>query len=188
MKDEELHRWFCDEVLPLEASLTHYLFRNWRVRDDLADLRQDIYESALQGASVEMPRNTRAYVFTIARNIMINRAKRARVVSFEAVADFDALPVEPDFHAAERHLDARDALHRAAVGMAALPPRCREVVRLRKVEGLSTREAAARMGVGIDTIERQLVLGLRAMADAMLGGSGRIRRGPVARAARAGRP
>ncbi len=44
-------------------------------------------------------------------------------------------------------------------GLAGLPPKCREVVRLRKVEGLTTREAADRLGVGIDTIERQLAIG-----------------------------
>jgi DNA-directed RNA polymerase specialized sigma24 family protein len=47
---------------------------------------------------------------------------------------------------------------------------------LRKIEGLSTREAAVRMGVGVDTIERQLVLGMRALTDFMLGGTGKIRR------------
>jgi len=60
--------------------------------------------------------------------------------------------------------------------MDALPPRCREVVRLRKVEGLTTRETADRLGVGIDTIEQQLTLGMRALVDFMLGGSGKVRR------------
>ena len=57
-----------------------------------------------------------------------------------------------------------------------IPNEDREVVRLRKVEGMSRIEAAEAMGVGLDTIDRQLRLGIRAMADAMLGGSGRIRR------------
>ena len=68
--------------------------------------------------------------------------------------------------------------------MEGLPPRCREVVRLRKVEGMSRLEAAEAMGVGLDTIDRQLRLGIRAMADAMLGGSGRIQREEPQRARR----
>jgi RNA polymerase sigma-70 factor (ECF subfamily) len=183
--DRQLKRWFCDEVLPLEPSLTRFLNRHWRDRGEIADLRQDIYEAALNGASKGLPAHAAAYVFTIARNIIINRAKRARIVSFDQVADVEALGLPADLLHTERHLDARDALRRTAEGMAALPPRCREVVRLRKVEGLSTREAAVRMGVGIDTIERQLVLGLRALTDRLLGGDGRIRRTP-ARAARNG--
>ncbi len=180
-QDARLQRWFVDEVLPLEAPLTRYLRRNWRVEADIVDLRQDVYEAALVGASDTLPRHTSAYVFTIARNLLINRAKRARIVSFEQMAEVEAADHTVDLLATERHIDAREALRRAGEGLAALPPRCRQVVQLRKIEGLSMREAAERMGVGIDTIERQLVLGLRAMADAMVGGSGRIKRTPPAR-------
>ena len=67
-------------------------------------------------------------------------------------------------------------LRRVQAGLNNLPERCREAVMLRKIEGLSTREAAVRMGVGVDTIERQLVLGMRALTDFMLGGTGKIRR------------
>lgn len=182
--DEQLRRWFCEEVLALEPALTRYLRQDRRIGDDVIDVRQDVYEAALESARGGLPQNTPAYVFTIARHLLINRARRSRVVSFDQVADVEALDLPADLSATDRHIDARDALRRAALGMEALPPRCREVVRLRKVEGLSTREAAARMGVSPDTIERQLVLGLRAMADAMLGGSGRIQRGPRASAGR----
>lgn len=174
--DAQLQRWFCDEVLPLEASLTRYLRRNWRSSEQIMDIRQDIYEAALTGGRQELPANTAGYVFTIARNILVNRSRRERIVQFEQYADMESVEQAVDLSATDRHLDARDALRRAQDGIERLPPRCREVVRLRKIEGLSTREAAARMGVGIDTIERQLVLGIRAMADAMLGGSGKIRR------------
>lgn len=174
--DAQLHRWFCDEVLPLEAALTRYLRADRLSGGDATDIRQDVYEEALSRARDGLPQNTAGYLFTIARHQLINRARRNRVVSCEQVANVEALGLPADLMATDRHLDARDALRRAAAGMEALPPRCREVVRLRKVEGLSTREAADRMGVTVDTIERQLVLGIRAMADAMLGGTGRIRR------------
>ncbi len=176
--DAQLKRWFCEEVLPLEASLTGYLRRNWRAAEQVMDIRQDIYEAALSGAQAGLPENTAGYLFTIARNLIINRAKRDRIVSFEQFADLGSVDVAVDLSATDRHMDARDALRRAQNGIDRLPPRCREVVRLRKIEGLSTREAAERMGVGIDTIERQLMLGIRAMTDAMLGGSGHVVRKP----------
>lgn len=182
--DVHLHRWFCEEVLPLEGALTRYLRADRLSGGDVVDIRQDVYEEALQRARDGLPQNVAGFVFTIARHKLIDRARRNRVVSFEQVADVDAFVLPADLMATDRHLDARDALRRAAAGLEGLPPRCREVVRLRKIEGLSTREAATRMGVGVDTIERQLVLGLRAMADAMLGGSGRIRRPARAATAR----
>jgi len=178
--DDALKTWFVAEVLPLEPSLTHFIRRNWRVAEDVIDIRQDVYELTLKGVRNGLPSSTAAYVRTIARNHLINLAKRARIVSFELVADLETVHALVDLFETERHLSARDGLRHAQAGLEKLPPRCRDVVRLRKVEGLSTREAAERLGVGIDTIERQLTLGMRALTDHMLGGAGRIVRAKFA--------
>lgn len=172
--DKALNAWFCREVLPLERALTAFIRRNWRVADDVTDIRQEIYERVLIGASKSLPSNPPQFVFTVARNHLINSAKRARIVSFDLVADLESVDREVDLFTAERHLNARDDLRRAQEGLARLSPRCREVVRLRKFEGLSTRETAERLGVGTEAIERQLVMGMRALVDFMLGGSGKI--------------
>jgi RNA polymerase sigma-70 factor (ECF subfamily) len=174
--DESLNAWFCREVLPLERALTRFISRNWRTKADVMDLRQEIYERVLVGARNAIPNQARAYVYAVARNHLINRSKRERIVSIDLVADLERLEIPPDFFAAERELGARDELRRALAGLDRLPPRCREVVRLRKVEGLTTREVADRMGTGIDTVEKQLTLGIRAIADYMLGGTGKVQR------------
>lgn len=176
IEDADLNAWFCDQVLPLEGALTRFIQRNWRVSDDVMELRQDVYERVLNGARSGLPAHAKAYVFMIARNHLINSAVRAKIVSFDLVADLENVEAVTDTFAAERLIDARDRLRRAHAGMDALPARCREVVRLRKVEGLSTREAAERLGVGTHTIERQLTMGIRALVDFMLGGTGKIRR------------
>jgi RNA polymerase sigma-70 factor (ECF subfamily) len=173
--DAALNAWFCSEVLPLEGALMRFIRRNWRIAEDVTELRQDIYERSLNGARVALPANARAFVFTVARNHLINHAKRARIVSFDLVADLESVG-QADLLSTERHLDARDQLRRANDGLNALPPRCREVVRMRKIEGLSTKEAAALLGVGTDTVERQLTMGMRALVDFMLGGPGKLQR------------
>ena len=174
--DETLNEWFCEKVLPHERALTQFLRRNWKVADDVTDLRQDIYERALSGARSGLPTHTRQYLFTVARNHLINHAKRGQIVSFELVADMTAVDVELDLMAADRHLNARDELRRAQLGLDRLPPRCREIVRLRKVEGLTTRETAERLGISVNTVEKQMTQGMRALVDFMLGGAGRISR------------
>lgn len=166
-----LNQWFCCEVLSLERSLTAFIRRNWRVSEEVADLRQEIYERVLVGARHELPRDARAFVYAVARNHLINRARRAQVVSFDLVADLESVATEVDLFATERHLGARDELRRAQAGLESLPPRCREVVRLRKVEGLSTREVADRLGIGLHTVEKQITLGMRRLASFMLDGS-----------------
>lgn len=165
-----LNGWFCREVLTLERSLTSFIRRNWRVNEEVADLRQEIYERVLMGARRELPRDTRGFVYAVARNHLINRARRAQIVSFDLVADLESVVTDVDVLATERHLDARDQLRRAQAGLESLPPRCREVVRLRKVDGLSTREVADRLDISLHTVEKQMTLGMRALADFMLHG------------------
>lgn len=173
--DRVLREWFCCDVLPLEPALTAFIRKNWREPSDVIDLRQEIYERALMGAKSGLPHHTSGYLYAIARNHIANRARRAKVVSFELVADLSTGEYPGTFEP-EPILFARDELRRTLRGLDQLPPRCREVVRLRKVEGLSTREVADRMGIGTNTVEKQLTLGVRALADFMLGGSGKLRR------------
>lgn len=175
VSDDELNAWFRQEVLPLERVLASYVRRNWRVAEDAVELRQDIYEHALIGARrAGLPMNTRAYLFTLARNHLINHAKRARIVSFETIVDLDAMGANFDIFETDRALTARDELRHAKAGIDKLPPRCREVIRLRKLDGLSTQEAADVLGVTTETIRQQLKYGMKALIDHMVGGSGKI--------------
>lgn len=179
--DNAIENWFCREVLPLERSLTHFIRRNTRVADDVTDLRHDVYELAIAGARKGLPAATRPYLFAIARNHLINQAKRSRIVSFDLVADLEALDHEPDLFDAERHLDARDALRWCQAGLEKLSPRVREIVMLRKIEGLNVQETAEHLGIGKDAVNHQLMMGMKALADHMLGGSGKIVRPKFAR-------
>ena len=176
--DQALKEWFCREVLPLERALSAFIRRNWRDAADVVDLRQDIYERVLLGARHGLPAQAGQFVYTVARNHLINRAKRARIVSFDVVADLDAISGN-DVLDPERQLLAREELRRIQVGLEQLPPRCREVVLLRKIRGLSTRETANELGIGVDTVEKQVTLGMRALANFMLGGSAKVQRSRV---------
>lgn len=174
--DEVLNDWFCREVLPLERSLTDFIRRNWRVADDIVDLRNDVYELSFSGARKELPINARGYVFTVARHHLINMAKRTKVVSFDLVADLEMIDSNVDFRATERHLIARDSLRHFAAGLEKLSPRLRQIVELRKIEGLDPQETADRLGIERTSVNVQLVMAMKALADHMLGGSGRVLR------------
>jgi RNA polymerase sigma factor (sigma-70 family) len=181
--DKTLNDWFVREVLPLEPSLASYIRRNWRSADDLGDLRQEIYERVLIGAQKDLPQNARGYLFTTARNHLINKAMRARIVSFEQVSDMENIGQDVDMFDLERHLTARDELRWALEALNQLPPRCREVVSLRKVEGLPVSEITAQLGISKNTAETHIKNGLRAIAEYMLGGTGKVQRRPSRRAA-----
>nr|WP_312295269.1 RNA polymerase sigma factor [Brevundimonas diminuta] len=178
VEDEELRAWFFREVFPLEAALTRFIRRNWRNENDVADLRQDIYAKVYTAAQRQLPIQARAFLFTTARNHLINTAKRAKIVSFDLVADLEASFPEAMSADLDRQLTARDELRRVQAGLERLPARCRQVMTLRRVEGLSTKEVAAHLNISVSTVEQQMVHGLRALTDYMMGGQGRIRRSP----------
>src|SRR3546814_18368640 len=116
-----------------ERALTSYIRRNWRVPEDVFELRQDIYENALIGARRGLPQNARPYVYTVARNHLINHAKRARIVQIETIADLDTVDRDIDLFEAERALTARDELRRAKEGIDKLPAKGRQAGLLQKV-------------------------------------------------------
>ena len=183
IEDEELRAWFFREVFPLEAALTRFIRRNWRNESDVADLRQDIYTKVYTAAQRQLPIQARAFLFTTARNHLINTAKRAKIVSFDLVADLEASFPEAMSADLDSQLTARDELRRVQAGLERLPARCRQVMTLRRVEGLSTKEVAAHLNISVSTVEQQMVHGLRALTDYMMGGQGRIRRSPPKTAA-----
>ena len=159
--------WFVNEVLPLEGLLERFLRRNWRDVDEISDLRQEVYARVYDGCAHRRPESAQAFVLTTARNLLIDRARRAQIVSIETYADIDALVPTLDELSPERHLAARSELRLLQRALNLLPARCREVVELRKIEGLSQREVASRMGITEDTVERQVSKGVRALALAM---------------------
>lgn len=167
MNTDELNAWFVDEVLPQEAMLERFLRRNWRDMDEIPDLRQEVYARVYDGCARCKPESAQAFVLTTARNLLIDRARHAQIVSIETYADIEALVPTLDELSPERHLAARSELKLLQLALNLLPARCREVVELRKIEGLSQREVASRMGITEDTVERQVSKGVRALAQAL---------------------
>jgi len=164
----EVKSWFVREVLPLEAVLIQFLSRSGRNRADIEDLRQELYMRVCAIALREIPNPTRPLVFTVARNLLIDRVRREQVVPIEAVENLDVLNVAIDAPSIDRIVIARDELRLLDKALKKLPDRERSAVTMHKIEGLSVREIAARFGVSERTIERHLSEGLRVLADAIL--------------------
>jgi RNA polymerase sigma-70 factor (ECF subfamily) len=104
--------------------------------------------------------------------------RHERIVPIEAVADLDTLGIARDEPGPDRLAIARDELRRLQVALDRLPPRCREAITLRQIEGLSRREIAARMGIGSGTVKEYLAEGVRALADMFYSEPADLRRRP----------
>jgi len=168
MTRDDLNDWFVMEVLPLEAPLMRYLRRNWRQQEEVADLRQEIYVRLCEAAAIERPAAVKPFVFSTARNLLIDRARREKITPIEAFANIEELETNTDELTPERHAGGRLELGLLQRALEALPARCRQVVSLRRINGLSQREVAREMGITEDTVERQIAIGMRLLAETML--------------------
>ncbi|HEV2562235.1 MAG TPA: RNA polymerase sigma factor [Rhizomicrobium sp.] len=176
MTSPDVRDWFVREVLPLEAALMQFLQHNWRNKSDIADLRQEVYVRVFDAAKKEIPVRAKQFVFATARNLLINRVRRERIIPIEAVADLDALAIAKDEPGPERNVAARDELRHLQSALDRLPPRCREAVILGRIENLPRREIAMRMGVSEDTVTEHIAKGMRALADILYGAPADLRR------------
>ncbi len=184
MSRDELDAWFLEEVLPLEGMLERYLRRNWRDADEVPDLRQEVYVRVYDSCAVTRPSSAQAFVLSTARNLLIDRVRRAQVVSIETFADIETMSFTIDELSPERHISGRSELRLLQVALDLLPRRCREVVELRKIEGLSQREVASQLGIAEDTVQKQVAKGIRSLAQALLTGGNPVAEGDAARRGR----
>ena len=165
---ESLDTWFKREILQHEAALLRCLARVWPRKHEIQDLRQETYARVYAAAQTARPASPRSFLFTTAHHLMIDRVRRERVVSIETVGDIEALSLSVEEISIERRVSARQELKLLARALDRLPPKCRTVVWLRRVEGLSQKEAAQRLGVSEKTIEQHVSKGARLLAEFML--------------------
>ncbi|WP_303541925.1 RNA polymerase sigma factor [Sphingomonas natans] len=131
-------------------------------REDSDEIIQDAYCRIATLETVAHIDDPRAYFFSIIRNLTIRRLRRERVVELQTIAEIDACH---DVHQSspERQAADRQDYQRLLALIRALPPKCRQVVELRKLEGWSQREIAQHFGISEKTVEKQIWLGLKAV-------------------------
>lgn len=153
--------WIASEILPHEPAVRHWLRQlvHWRHEED--DLIQEAYCRLARLPDTAAIASGRAYFFTIVRNLMIERIRRDRVVRIETVAEIDELSVMDDAVPADRRVSAREQLRLVQRLIDTLPTRCRGVFLLRRIEGLSQRQTAERLGLSENVVEKEVARGLR---------------------------
>lgn len=164
---DDLDSWFVREVLPHEAALLRYLARVWPDRSEIEDIRHDAYVRILESAHRLRPTAPKSLLFSIARNLMIDRVRRHRVVSinlFESLEDLDALNVLIDEVTPERRAIVHQRMVEVGEAINNLPDRCREVLWLRRIENLSQKEIAAELGMCEGTVEKHMARAVRLLA------------------------
>jgi RNA polymerase sigma factor (sigma-70 family) len=160
-----LDLWFRREVLVHEDILMRFLARTWPNRDELPDLRQEIYIRVCEAAVAGRPQFPKAFLFSVARHLMIDRRRRERIVSIQAAGDRDFSNDLIDEKSPERHAGAHQELARLARAFDRLPQKCRRVVWMRRVLDIPQRDVAHQLGLSERTVEGQVQRGIQLLAQ-----------------------
>lgn len=159
--------WVGAKVLPHESEVRAWLRRSFVSPADRDDILQEAYCRLAALHDVSHILDARSYFFQVVRNVVLEQVRRARIVRIETVAEIDALNIGDDGPSPERVTAGRRELARVMALIAALPERCRRVVELRKIHGVSQREIAERLGISENTVENEATRGLRLVLAAL---------------------
>lgn len=154
-------RWFVEEVHPHESSLRSYLQSAFPAVRDVDDVVQESYLRLWRVRPVRQIVCARAFLFRVARNVALSLLRREHCAPIVAVQDLSVLPVAAEGGSADFAACRDEELRLLARAIDALPARCREIVILRRIECLSHREIAARLGIAEATVEVQVARGVK---------------------------
>ncbi|WP_324749807.1 RNA polymerase sigma factor [Sphingomonas sp. LY54] len=163
--DRERTLWFLRNILPHEPALRNWLARRQSAGLDVDDIIQEAYAILADLESVEGIRHPRAYLFQVARSVITKHVRRARIVSIQAIGDLAQLQLADDSPSPEQVAIARNEWERLVHAIGAMPAKTQQAFILRRVEGLSQREIAARMTISENTVEKHISRGLRFLID-----------------------
>lgn len=156
----ERAQWLARNVVPHEGAIRAWL-RTRATGIDVDDIIQEMYARIASLASTDDIRDPRQYATQTAFSILANQLRRARIVPIAAVANLDELGIAAPEVSADTALEFRDELRALETTLAELPERCRRAFLLKRVEGLSQKEIAARLSISEKTVEKYMAQAVR---------------------------
>lgn len=157
----ERGRWIARNVLPHEALIRAKLSAMPVYDLDIEDVIQEMYSRILSLPSLEAIRYPRQYAIQTARAIVIDHVRHSRVISITTCESLETLDVPVPESNTEERLEFQGEILAVADALAQLPAMCRETLILRRIEGLTQREVAQRLGISEKTVEKHMADGVR---------------------------
>jgi RNA polymerase sigma-70 factor (ECF subfamily) len=160
---QERARWLARHILPYEPMLRSRLRRMFVYGMEVDDIVQETYARIVSQPSLEAIKYPRQYAIQTATGIIIDHMRRSRVISINSAGDLDQLEISAPDASPEQQLEFREEIAAVAHLLSLLPERTRNVLILRRLEGLSQQETAQKLGISIKTVEKHMAQGVAAL-------------------------
>lgn len=145
--------------------LLGFLDRQLGSRDQAADLCHDAYLRLLAAPVRRVLDNPRAYLFRIARNLLIDHRRRQHpeLIAIDALEPVLVCPRA----CPETDVCQRQCVHQLTRTLGALPARLRQALIWHRLEGLTQREIGQRLGVSERMAGRYIAQAMTRCQDAL---------------------
>lgn len=158
-------------ILPHEPGMRAWLRRTTQTSDsDIDDIVQETYAILAKLERVEAIRDPRTYALQVAKSVFLQGLRRNKIVAIGSIADLAALGEHDDAPSPEQHVHGQRELRRVEAAIGDMPTQVRKVFWLRRVEGLSQRETANRLGLAEHTVEKYSAKGMKFLLQRFGGG------------------
>ena len=145
--------------------LRAWLHSRFPAEHDIDDIVQDAFSRIVQARAHSTIESPKAFLFATARNVALARLRHQKVTPEGNALAENVIEGILDESADVPHAVARaQELELLTHAIQSLPTRCRQILTLRKIYGLSQKAVAAELGISEHTVEAQGTIGLRKLA------------------------
>ena len=159
--DTAAAQWYAENLQVHEAALRAWL----RVKFPFLSDRDNIVQESLTRVWRMREQNEiaspKALLFTTARNLAIDELRRHKIAPIESFEEIPDLSVFDEGAAASDAVALKQEVELLIQAIHSLPTRCRQVLTLRRIYGLSHREIAEQLHISEATVETHVCNGLR---------------------------
>lgn len=148
------------DITSLHARLKRYLARYLKKPEDAEDLVQEAFLKVLEAGSKGKIEHPKSYLYRTAHNLMLNSMARKSNKLLSYIEDLADSHVLEEGIPLDEQVSIQKRFELFCHALVELPERCRKVVILRKVYGLSQQQVAQKLNISVSTVEKHLAKGL----------------------------
>lgn len=143
-----------------EKSLRHYISSFFIRPQDIEDISQETFLRTFKSHLKEEVHKPKSFMYRVAKNLIMSEFRRSSYKLTDYIEDINPNSMPIDISNLEDNIEAQEKLGWFCEALATLPEKCRRIMVMRKVYGLTVKEIAVRMDMPISTINWNLAKGI----------------------------